>query len=370
MIKLKNFLKNSLYFGFLLICAIVFQLHRIDSSAMPNAALTTFGIPFFIFLCFVLLIFSVWRRHWQGVFVLLFLAFHYNIHIQYTFPITNISKKSEEGESIRVMSFNAHFFNIDEYTINEPEVKQFLDELIAYDADILLLQEFKDFAREKGEEGWTAENHLVKAGYPYRYGRRSGSKKQRKSLGGSVIFSRFPLKNMRELDRKNKTHSNNSVAATALLPGITLDLISVHMHSMNISSDELQLTDANERENKLNNLRSKLTSGYEERGRQLEPLMDRIYSSPYPSLMAGDFNEIPQGNIHYRIRQKLNDAHASAGFGLGVTYEDRVPLLRIDYQWYDPKALQCVQLKVLREVKWSDHYPVLGTYKILRQAEG
>lgn len=98
------------------------------------------------------------------------------------------------------------------------------------------------------------------------------------------------------------------------------------------------------------------------RAEQVEELIAHISNSPYPVVVGGDFNDIPQSYTYQRISNTLSDAFLAAGSGLGITYAGRIPGLRIDYIFTDPQftPLACERGKV----SFSDHRPVIATIKL------
>jgi endonuclease/exonuclease/phosphatase family metal-dependent hydrolase len=79
-------------------------------------------------------------------------------------------------------------------------------------------------------------------------------------------------------------------------------------------------------------------------------------SSPYPAFITGDFNDVPNSYTYFTIRGGRQDAWLQKGFGIGRTYKNISPTLRIDYILADPrlKVLQCQKVYT----PWSDHNPV------------
>ena len=94
------------------------------------------------------------------------------------------------------------------------------------------------------------------------------------------------------------------------------------------------------------------------RAKQAEGIKEFIKHSPYPIIVAGDFNDTPQSYTYAQISSGLQDAFAKKGFGLGVTYGGIIPALRIDYILASPK-LEILSHRILKK-PFSDHYPVIA----------
>jgi endonuclease/exonuclease/phosphatase family metal-dependent hydrolase len=80
-----------------------------------------------------------------------------------------------------------------------------------------------------------------------------------------------------------------------------------------------------------------------------------ISKSPYPFILTGDFNDVPNSYTYFTIRGKeLQDAFLETGLGVGRTYSYIAPTLRIDYI-FTTKDFSIRQFN--RIIKnYSDHY--------------
>jgi endonuclease/exonuclease/phosphatase family metal-dependent hydrolase len=79
--------------------------------------------------------------------------------------------------------------------------------------------------------------------------------------------------------------------------------------------------------------------------------------SPYPMVLCGDFNDLPNSYAYRKVRGNLADAFTELGSGVGNTYSGIVPTLRIDQIFIDP-SFQVTQY-FRHKKKLSDHYPVI-----------
>ena len=75
----------------------------------------------------------------------------------------------------------------------------------------------------------------------------------------------------------------------------------------------------------------KLRNSFIERSVQAEIVQRHLLQSPYPSIMTGDFNDVPSSYTYQLIKGNLQDAFLEKGFGIGATYLGISPTLRIDY---------------------------------------
>ena len=87
-------------------------------------------------------------------------------------------------------------------------------------------------------------------------------------------------------------------------------------------------------------------------------LLERfINESPYPVVLCGDFNEMPQSYPYMKMNGILNDAFATSGAGYAYTFMFKSIPIRID-QVFTSDELQTGNYKVIDEPLWSDHRPI------------
>ena len=80
-------------------------------------------------------------------------------------------------------------------------------------------------------------------------------------------------------------------------------------------------------------------------------------ASPYPVIICGDFNDVPNSYAYNTIGKGTHDAFTDKGTGIGRTYAGVSPTLRIDHIFAD-KHFNIEQYIRARK-KISDHYPLI-----------
>ena len=58
---------------------------------------------------------------------------------------------------------------------------------------------------------------------------------------------------------------------------------------------------------------------------------NKLNESPYPYLICGDFNDVPNSFTYFHIRENMQDVFLAKGFGIGRSFISLAPTLRIDY---------------------------------------
>ena len=97
------------------------------------------------------------------------------------------------------------------------------------------------------------------------------------------------------------------------------------------------------------------------RVQQLDAVMQHAETSPYPVIITGDFNDMPQSFTYRKISQEYCDAFIERGNGLGKTQKSNVPGLRIDYAFCDEEIV--ILDHDIIESDLSDHSPIITTIK-------
>lgn len=94
---------------------------------------------------------------------------------------------------------------------------------------------------------------------------------------------------------------------------------------------------------------------------QVRLIRKAIDDSPYPVILAGDFNSVPNSWEYYNLGKGLADAFETVGRGSGTSFHDYKFPIRIDYI-FSSKEIKPVSYRVKRSVNISDHYPVIATF--------
>lgn len=179
-----------------------------------------------------------------------------------------------------------------------------------------------------------------------------------------AIFSAFPIV---KVQQKNFNHTNGYQIADLNVNGTIVRVFNVHLQSNAISNiaDQMASAEQLEEQETLRNVRTmagKFKRAAQKRAQQAEEIAAAIAQSPYPVLVCGDFNDIPQSYTYQQLSTGLQDTFKKKGAGIGVTYAGSIPGLRIDFVLASP------HFKVLdyekRRTSFSDHRPVAAVLMI------
>jgi endonuclease/exonuclease/phosphatase family metal-dependent hydrolase len=258
------------------------------------------------------------------------------------------SGSATESENVlKIISYNVHDFkNIDNYKTTYDEIADFL---FAEDADIICLQEY--VSNNKKLNKYKA---LQKLYQKYKYASDN--------YGGQKIFSKYPF----EKQQKFNLAGSCVVFADININGKIVRTYSCHLQSNNFNPDGTQQRLTSENANYKNELKRivvNLRNAFIKRSKQVELIAEEISKSSYLAIVCGDFNDTPMSYSYQKIKGKMNDAFIEAGSGMSNTYKKLFSFLRIDYIFID-KNISTMEYKVAKEIKYSDHYPVIVKFKI------
>ena len=265
--------------------------------------------------------------------------------------------------TITVMSWNVHGMGIFNRATQHEEAKGITETIAKEDPDILIAPEFTVAALtfESPYKRWIIKNGRYK---DFRFTSDNGLGSQK--LLGTAIFSRFPIVNY------NGFFLDPYIAiayADVKLPGDKMTRVfTIHLHTFGLSDRDKLYIESVKQSNASGLGRSKsflwkFIHAYRMRAAEADTLATLIHASPYPVIIAGDFNDLPYSYVYTRVKGKLEDAVAARGTGMGRTYNQIIPTLRIDYIMYDPRLFDALGFKTL-PTTLSDHRPVLTKLRI------
>lgn len=205
----------------------------------------------------------------------------------------------ESKDGYKIVTYNVH-------ALSNPETKKSsADSIFAFlkrsDADIICLQEIQD------------ENLLKKMksykGFKERYPNRHFQEYtlSRGQWMGMAIYSRHPLVGV-ELPNDEKNDSHKIVAAADIELGErTIRVLSCHLQSLCLTPTEVSTSSTKDRHvnkdrmKKMLQVTDKIIAATRIRSKQADYVNAIVNDSPYPTVVCGDFNDIPMSYSYRTI---------------------------------------------------------------------
>lgn len=239
-----------------------------------------------------------------------------------------------------------------------------MDLIKEQNADVLCFQEF---FHSKDSIYYDNLNYVMKElGYPYSY--YSWDDDGYLQWVGQAIFSRYPIIDSGMIRFPPPSMPEALLQADILFNKDTVRIYTTHLQSVQFkkqdfeSIDRIKKTDDGMVEDS-KNIFSKLKRGVIRRSLQAGIVKDIISNSPYPYILTGDFNDVPNSYTYFTIKgDELQDVFLESGLGVGRTYSYIAPTLRIDYM-FTTKDFSIRQFN--RIVKnYSDHYMLVADFQL------
>jgi endonuclease/exonuclease/phosphatase family metal-dependent hydrolase len=304
---------------------------------------------FFPFLFLSLLVFLVlWlilkpRLALFPFFVLVVGLIPFSVH--FSLRLHNDFNLVKEEKTIRLMDWNVrHFvpFSEDKFKPHSNGQHTLIyNEIKRLNPDILCMQEFLHMPGEgKANPLYAMKSEL---GFPYHEFEGEnifGSKE----ASGIAIFSKFPIvrSGLVLYPSSMLGSAEHTVFADLKVNEDTIRVYSVHLQSYGFGDREYHTIDDiehNTTDGESIHLLRKMRNTFYWHGIQSDFVKNEMDASPFPVLMAGDMNDVPNSYAYARLKGNMQDNFLEKGsFGLGATFNSAtsnmlrlLPTLRIDY---------------------------------------
>lgn len=295
---------------------------------------------------------------WKSISV--FFAFHLPSKFDYNKP----------RDALRVVHWNVARFT--EWKKNNNKGSQtrlkMMDLIKEQNADVLCLQEF--FTSTDAIYYNNYQYIMKELGYPYVY--FSWDNDGYLQWVGNAIFSRYPIIDSGMLRYPRPSMPEALIHADLLVNKDTVRIYTTHLQSVQFKKKDYERIEDIKKTNDgmVENSRSifsKLKRGIVNRCSQSNIVKEEIARSPYPYILTGDFNDVPNSYTYFTIRgDALEDAFLVSGLGVGKTFSFIAPTLRIDYI-FSTRDFSVRQFnRVIKD--YSDHYMLVSDFHLKKDS--
>jgi endonuclease/exonuclease/phosphatase family metal-dependent hydrolase len=335
---LRKFIKKLFIFLTVLIC-VIFLLACLVPYLNPAKwwliGFCGLSVPYLvILLIFSLIFWLIVKPLWAFLPLITLLMGWKQLNVVFaTHPKANFSAEKNDS-SIRIVDWNVGSMyglsnNKDKRKHNRTEIA---DAIIKLEPDIICLQEFN----HSYTQGQLADNiGLFKKAYPFYYFSRDLQKANGFYAYGSIIFSKYPMLDSGKIKYPGKI-LESLIYVDVLRKKDTLRIYTCHLQSFKFNDEDYaDIEKIKEQDEETlaasKNIFKKMKLAFTRRGIQAEVVRKEIDESPYPTVICGDFNDVPNSFTYFHIRGKRQDVFLEKNFGIGRTYIALAPTLRIDY---------------------------------------
>ena len=230
----------------------------------------------------------------------------------------------------------------------KPDKNEVLQYLLHQDADVICLQEVDVYKNAKYLTLPDVKQTLSKK---YAYSYIDFSIYNQRHQYGTMVWSKYPILNKRSI--RYESQGNLSNQCDIVVGGDTIRIINNHLESYRFTNEDLEGN---------GEMRKKMERSTTLRIKQSRAVRRMIDASPYPTIVAGDFNAIPLSYTYLHIKRGLHDAFLETSwFKTGPTFKKRGIGIRIDYI-LSTHSLIPVNCEVDYKATGSDHWPVTALF--------
>ncbi len=285
---------------------------------------------------FLVLVWWIIRRRWLvALMPLAGLAFGWGFMTAYVQPPA--FSEDLPSSDVRIATLNVHGFRY--YDSVEATVRAVANIMRHEEADVLCMQEFvvaREFPLERIDGVFDRRMpHFV-------------------SGGGLAIASRFPI--VAHEYAAAPRGLDDYLWADLLIGGNTVRVFTVHLHTTGISGLQHRFRDNPEAV--AERVFETVENNSVIRSEQVRRISAEVASSPWPVILAGDFNDTPSSYTYRTMSRGLTDGFREAGHGFGGTFRGFRGLLRIDYIFHGDR-FSAVRYRTLED-EISDHKAVVA----------
>ncbi|HUR11764.1 MAG TPA: endonuclease/exonuclease/phosphatase family protein [Flavitalea sp.] len=329
------------------------------------------GLAFPFLLLFTVVLFFFWaffRSRWVFVpFAALLIGFT-NIRALIGFHFGKKFRTEKTSETIRILTWNVNRFTDESADGQSGYRKDLLQIVKREEPDVICFQEYLEPNPQAGLSIIT--KNLEEMGYGSRFVVTDYSRTNGTYHVGVAIFSRHPFIDslrIRFQGPRTLRAAESLIACDITVHGKTIRIYTTHLQSVLLQKKDYRDLDIirNAKDSMVEASRSilrKLKQGYSLRGDQVDLVRQELDRSPYPAIVCGDFNDVPNSYTYFQIKGDWNDAFVEKGSGMGRTFANLSPTLRIDYVMAD-KRFEVLQYK-RQVISYSEHYPILVDFQL------
>ena len=290
-------------------------------------------------------------------------------------PITNIIpfrffssfEKQKQPGALRIMSWNVEHFDILEHK-KHPEKKQEMLQLINENQpDIACCQEMVGSDNVPKAINYIPDIMQAEGFTDYHYSFNPKLDFDGNHHFGIIIFSKYPIINKQTVSFYPNDYNSIFQFADIVKGEDTIRIFNIHLQSLKFNAANLEyiekptITDEADLK-KSKSLISKLKKGFLKRKVQAERIREEMDKSPYPVIVCGDFNDVPNSYAYNTIGKGMKNAFAEKGSGIGRTFSGISLTLRIDNIFVADKFSVEQFLRIPK--KLSDHFPLFTDVKL------
>jgi endonuclease/exonuclease/phosphatase family metal-dependent hydrolase len=363
-----DLLKKILRFSSLLkvltfICLFGLLMAYLAPYVHPNTlkVLPFFGLAYPVILLFTLIFLIIWSfaRSRMALVILGVLLIGGKLHFRMIALGSDVETLPSEESILNIMSYNVRLFDLYSADLENRSNNRnsMFDYIVRQDPDVVCFQEF--YHQDRPTSFVTRDSLIQLLGIKD-YHERYAHKLRGRQNFGVAILSKFPViaKGDVMFATQGENDFNYCVFVDVVKNQDTFRIYNVHLQSIRLQQEDYSVfvdgsTQTTDDRSTIRLLIDKLRIAYPKRAEQARTVMAHVETSPYPTIVCGDFNDTPMSYSYNQFNKSLTDAFRNCASGIGSTYVGKVPAGRIDYIFHT-NDLNSSHF-VIQDEAYSDH---------------
>lgn len=343
--KLAVYRYISMMFLIIQIVLTIFTLVALWGGEVPPAgntarAMLVYILPLLIASNAAMMVYWLIRRMWILSAIPVLTILFCIPYIGTLYQLRGLPADGDAHSGIKIATYNVAAFNRETSGFMAQDI---LSEMKKQRVDVLCMQEYSDASGDKKN----SDNY--KEYFPYM------------AMGNHdmVIYSRYPIKGNKNIPFEE---SNNSAMWVDIdVNGRQIRVMNVHLETTGFNrtlhkAAKLQMQGKQIESNSLiKAIYNNYTLGMIIRAGQAVTVANEKRNSPIPTVVCGDFNDIPYSYVYNVMLGDMVDGFKECGSGLMNTYRGK-KAVRIDYIFHDKELKGITYYK--QNLTYSDHNPV------------
>jgi endonuclease/exonuclease/phosphatase family metal-dependent hydrolase len=330
-------------------------------------ALLGLTFPFLLILVASFTLFwIIFRSKWALLSLATLMIGYTNIRALVGFHYGKDNTRKKPDGALRVMTWNVSWFD-EQLKADKSRVSyrsEMLDFIREQQPDVLCFQEY--FEPHSKRYPYNNRADIARLGYPYSVVAFDYTGWKSAWHTGIAIFSKYPIADtihIRYPGPLDLRAAESLIGADIEVNGKKVRIFTTHLQSVLFKDNDYRNIEIikSASDSMLEASKSvalKLAQGYKFRSQQVEIVRKQLDASPHPEIICGDFNDVPNSYTYFTIKGDRNDAFTESGKGIGRTFSNVAPTLRIDYIITDEQFK--VDQYIRHFVPYSEHYPVIA----------
>lgn len=337
--------KGSFFKKFMLFLNMIFSLCLLLACIVPytnsaSLAFVSLAVPLLVLINLLFFLYWLVRRNMLLLLPLSILIYGY-VALGTFIGFGGTTVPDTDDRSLSIMSFNSLGFNGKKNEWKSTAGDTIVRFIQNENPDIICFQEF---------DSRKIRSHYFEE-YPYKYVDFKFGSESEKVI--QAVYSKFKFVGQGILEFPKS--SNSAVYVDVKVKRDTLRIYNLHLESLNFRPRNIK----RERSDKL---LGRLRNSFARQQQQSDIVRTHIDTSPYRTIVCGDFNNNQFSRVYFNIKGDFKDSFLEKGTGYGQTIKFWKFPFRIDFILADPS------IKILSHknynINLSDHEPIMATLKI------